>query len=144
MYLHSQSRSHVRLTVNQSVSQYVLMSSPLWFSWPDVCYCLTITVVSLWDALSDQRSGLSIYLHSQSRVTLLLTVSQYILVPSPLWACQQTLFSVWRFLSEHFFLVSVGRPLWREFVSVICVSVCSNLYENEIRTFHVFTQLSDI
>jgi hypothetical protein len=40
----------------RSISQYVLM----WFSWPDVCYCVTITVVSLWGVLSDERSGLSI------------------------------------------------------------------------------------
>jgi hypothetical protein len=36
-----------------------LMTSPFWFSWADVCYCLTITVVSLWGALSDERSSLS-------------------------------------------------------------------------------------
>jgi hypothetical protein len=30
-----------------SVSKYVLMSSPFWFSWPDVCYCMTITVVEV-------------------------------------------------------------------------------------------------
>jgi hypothetical protein len=51
----------------RSVSQ-VLMSSPFWFSWPDVCYCLTVTVVSLWGAPSDERSGLSIVsqsLHSE-------------------------------------------------------------------------------
>jgi hypothetical protein len=28
------------------------MSSPFWFSWPHACYCLTITGVSLWGALS--------------------------------------------------------------------------------------------
>jgi hypothetical protein len=55
----AQSQSHVT-TEGQSVSQYVLMSSLFWFSLPDICYCLTITVVSLWGALSEERSGLSI------------------------------------------------------------------------------------
>jgi hypothetical protein len=59
--------------------------------------------------------------------------SQYVLVPSPLWACDQTLSTVWRFLSESCFLVSVGRPLWREFefeysysscIATDCLSAC--------------------
>jgi hypothetical protein len=41
------------------VSQCVLVSSHFWFSWPDVSYCLAITVVAFWCALSDERSGLS-------------------------------------------------------------------------------------
>jgi hypothetical protein len=36
------------------------LSSPFWFSQPDVCYCLMITVVSLWGTLCDERSGLLI------------------------------------------------------------------------------------
>jgi hypothetical protein len=43
----------------QSVSQYVLVSSPLWNLWPDVVFCLKVAVLSLWGALSDERSGLS-------------------------------------------------------------------------------------
>jgi hypothetical protein len=53
------------------------------------------------------------------------SVSQYVLVPSPPWAREQTLFPVWRFLSEIPFLVSVGRHLWREVGSVI---LCLSLY----------------
>jgi hypothetical protein len=66
----------------------------------------------------------------QSRIELRYdwrSVSQYVLVLSQLWACDQTLFPVWRFLSESYFLVSAGRPLWREVGSAICVSVSSNL-----------------
>jgi hypothetical protein len=60
---HSHTQSHITTDgqpVSQSVSQYVLVSCPFWCRWPDVCYCLTITVVPLWGALSDERSGLSI------------------------------------------------------------------------------------
>jgi hypothetical protein len=35
------------------------MSSPIWGSWPDIYYCLTVTVLFLWGALSDGRTGLS-------------------------------------------------------------------------------------
>jgi hypothetical protein len=46
IYYFGQSQSHVT-TDGQSVIQYLLMSSHLWFSWPDVSYCLTITVMYL-------------------------------------------------------------------------------------------------
>jgi hypothetical protein len=49
----------LRLTVGQSVSQSVLVSSPIWGSWPDIYYCLTVTVLSLWGTLSDERTVLS-------------------------------------------------------------------------------------
>jgi hypothetical protein len=48
------------------------MSSPFWFSWSDVGYCLTITVVVFVGRLSDERSGLSIVsqsLHFKSFVS---------------------------------------------------------------------------
>jgi hypothetical protein len=51
------------------------------------------------------------------------SVSQYVLVASPLWACDQTLFPVWRFMSESCFLVSVGCPLWREVGFASCQSL---------------------
>jgi hypothetical protein len=44
----------LRLTVSQSVSQSVLVSSPVWGSWPDIYYFLTATVLFLWGALSDE------------------------------------------------------------------------------------------
>jgi hypothetical protein len=31
------------------------VSSPIWASWPDIYYCLTVTVLFLWGALSDER-----------------------------------------------------------------------------------------
>jgi hypothetical protein len=37
-----------QLTVSQSVSQSVLVSSPILRSWPDVCFCLTVAVLSFW------------------------------------------------------------------------------------------------
>jgi hypothetical protein len=44
--------SHI-VTDCQSVSQSV------WGSGPDIYYCLTVTVLSLWGTLSDERAGLS-------------------------------------------------------------------------------------
>jgi hypothetical protein len=43
----------------RSVSQYVVVSSSLWNPWPDITFCLQVAVLSLWGALSDERSGLS-------------------------------------------------------------------------------------
>jgi hypothetical protein len=47
----------------RSVSQYVLVSSPLWNLWPDVTSCLKVAVLSLLGALSDEKSGLSSVSH---------------------------------------------------------------------------------
>jgi hypothetical protein len=38
------------------------MSSFIWGSWPDIYYCLTVTVLFLWGALPDNRTGLSFYM----------------------------------------------------------------------------------
>jgi hypothetical protein len=35
------------------------VSSPIWGSRPDIYYSLTVTVLFLWGALSDERTGLS-------------------------------------------------------------------------------------
>jgi hypothetical protein len=48
----------VKVTLRLTVSQWVLVSSPVWGSWPDVYYCLTVTVLLLWGYLSDVRTGL--------------------------------------------------------------------------------------
>jgi hypothetical protein len=45
-------------SVSQSVSQYVLVSSPLWNLRLDIIFCLKVAVLSPWGALSDERSGL--------------------------------------------------------------------------------------
>jgi hypothetical protein len=44
------------------VGQCVLVSSPVWGSWPDVSYFLTVTVLSISGAHSYERSGLSFVL----------------------------------------------------------------------------------
>jgi hypothetical protein len=41
----------------RSVSQNVLVLSSLWDLWPDIIFCLKFAVLSLWDALCDERSG---------------------------------------------------------------------------------------
>jgi hypothetical protein len=53
----------LRLTVSQSVSQYVLVSSTLvglatTFYFLSECCCLKFAVLFLWGALSDERTGL--------------------------------------------------------------------------------------
>jgi hypothetical protein len=53
---HSKSKSHYN---RRPVCQSVLVSRPIWVSWPDINLCLTFTVLSMSGAPSDQRSGLS-------------------------------------------------------------------------------------
>jgi hypothetical protein len=52
------------------------------------------------------------------RVTLQLTVSQFVLVSSPIWDFRPERF----FFFEVTVLSYLGRPLWREVGSVICQS----------------------
>jgi hypothetical protein len=52
----SKSKSHYD---RRSVGQSVLVSSPIWVSWPDINFCLSFTVLSMSGAPSDARSGLS-------------------------------------------------------------------------------------
>jgi hypothetical protein len=42
-----------------SVSQYVLVLSPFCNLWPDIIFCMKVSVLSLWGALYDEMSGLS-------------------------------------------------------------------------------------
>jgi hypothetical protein len=51
----SESKSHCDW---RSVSQSILVSSPVWDSWPDIYWCLIVTVLFLWSAISDGRMGL--------------------------------------------------------------------------------------
>jgi hypothetical protein len=62
----------------RSVNLSVLVSSPVWGSWPDSSYCLTVTVLSLGGgaALSDERLGLSFF--SLSAVISQLSICSYI------------------------------------------------------------------
>jgi hypothetical protein len=50
-----------------SVNQLVLVSSPIWGLWPDIYYSLTVTVLFLWGALYDKRTGLSFVYAAGSR-----------------------------------------------------------------------------
>jgi hypothetical protein len=63
---------------------------------------------------------------SQSHITT-DGVSHYVKVSSPSGTCDQILLSVRRLFSEICCLVSMGRPIWREVGSVICLSLSSNL-----------------
>jgi hypothetical protein len=47
-----------------SVSNYVLVSSPLWDLWPDITSCLKVAAMSLWGTLSDERTGLQFAVQS--------------------------------------------------------------------------------
>jgi hypothetical protein len=49
----------VKVTLRLTVSQSVLVSSPIWGVWPGIYYCLTVIVLLLWGALSDERTDLS-------------------------------------------------------------------------------------
>jgi hypothetical protein len=51
------SKVKVKVTLRLTVSQSVLVLSPIWGSGPDIYYCLTVTVFFLWGALSDERTG---------------------------------------------------------------------------------------
>jgi hypothetical protein len=73
----SWSESHV-MTDSQSVSQSVLVSSPFWESWPD--YSLVwwlLRSLSSWDALSDERVGLS-FVRSLSLYHTVMFVYNYL------------------------------------------------------------------
>jgi hypothetical protein len=73
----------LRLIVGQSVSL-------TWGSWPDIYYCLTVTVLFLWGVLSDERTGLSFVYAAGSR--------------------QRSLSRVWvPWISRPYFTVSVLR-----------------------------------
>jgi hypothetical protein len=54
----------------RSVSLSVLVSSPSCSSWPDVFFFVKVAVLSIWGALSDERSGLSFVTHSQAIVSI--------------------------------------------------------------------------
>jgi hypothetical protein len=56
----SESELRSKLCYNgRSVSQSVLVSSPIWDPRLDFCYCQTVAVLLIWGALSDKRTCLS-------------------------------------------------------------------------------------
>jgi hypothetical protein len=110
----------------QSVSQYVLVPSPLCGRLTRYCFlfkCLSLKFVdlSLWGALSDEKPGVSFV---RVRVTLRLTVSHSVSLGAEptLWTFDQILLPFQEFGSGICCPVSVGRPLWRETGSAICQS----------------------
>jgi hypothetical protein len=115
--------ARVRVTLRLTVSQYVLVSSSLCGRMTRYCFLfkslgLEFFVLSLWGVLSEERSGLSFV-----RVTLRLTVSQYVLVSSPLCGCLTRYCFLVKSLSLEFVVLSsVERSLWREAGSVLCKS----------------------
>jgi hypothetical protein len=50
----SQSQSQSHITTD---GQSVLVSSPVWGSWPDIYFRMKVAVLSIWGALSDERTG---------------------------------------------------------------------------------------
>jgi hypothetical protein len=50
----------------RSVSQSALVSKSLWNLWPDISSCRKVAVLSLWGALSDERTGLQFAVQSLS------------------------------------------------------------------------------
>jgi hypothetical protein len=55
----SQSQSQSYITTDGQAASLSWNKAPIWGLWPDLYYCLTITVLFLWDALSDESTGLS-------------------------------------------------------------------------------------
>jgi hypothetical protein len=53
------------VTLRLAISLSVLVSSPLWYSWPNIGSRLTLTVLSMWGALFDERSDQSPVSHCQ-------------------------------------------------------------------------------
>jgi hypothetical protein len=54
----------VEVTLRLTVSQYVLVSSPLWDLRPDLTSCRKVAVLFLWGAQSDERTRLQFVVQS--------------------------------------------------------------------------------
>jgi hypothetical protein len=83
----AQAEVTLRLTVSQSVSQYVLVSSPLWTLWSDITSCLKVSVLfllgrPLWR--EDGSAVCSLITHwSESRKTRSHTLLSHLRLPQP-------------------------------------------------------------
>jgi hypothetical protein len=135
----------VRVTLRLIVSQYVLVSSPLCGRLTRYCFLfksmgLKCVVLSLWGALSDQRSvsqGQSHFTADSQSVCLGFEPT--------LWTFHQILLPFQELESGICCPVSVERPLWREAGSFLCNSQSSHLsvctFTIYIFVFHTFTHL---
>jgi hypothetical protein len=82
----SSQRSKSKSRYNRrSAGQSVLVSRPIWVSCPNINYCLTMTILSMSGALSDERSGLSSHLNCFSSIILLLAFASYF-ISDCLWS----------------------------------------------------------
>jgi hypothetical protein len=57
-YTESESESESYLTTDSQSASLSWNKAPIWGLRPDIYYSLTITVLFLWSALSDERTGL--------------------------------------------------------------------------------------
>jgi hypothetical protein len=55
----SESESESYVTTDSQLASLSWNKAPIWGLWPDINYSFTITVLLLWGALSDERTGLS-------------------------------------------------------------------------------------
>jgi hypothetical protein len=51
--------AQVKVTLRLTVNQFVLVSNSIWGLWQDVSCCSTVTVLSMWGAVTNLRTGLS-------------------------------------------------------------------------------------
>jgi hypothetical protein len=65
-YLESESESESYVTTDGQPASLSWDKAPIWGLRPDLYYLVTVTVLFLWGALSDERSGLSLPLPAQS------------------------------------------------------------------------------
>jgi hypothetical protein len=93
-----------------------------WYSFPSEGCSLKVTVSFLWGALSGQSVSMS-WCRAHSRT------------------CDLILLPIGGLQSESYYLVSVGRPLWREDVSTICRAITQR---PESRRTHNHTLLSHL
>jgi hypothetical protein len=108
----------VKITLRLTVSQYVLMSNPFWFSRPDVGYCwrLLFCLCGTPSLTRDRvcRLSLRVCIFKSSSVPVILrqTVSRPVLlgVGPTLGLMSRFKFS----LFDNLFIPYVGSPLWRE------------------------------
>jgi hypothetical protein len=129
IYIYIKVEVTLRLTVSQSVSQYVSMSwyrAPLWDLRPDITSCRNVVV---WNLRSCIYWAPSLTRGRVSKSKLLYDWQSVCLgIEHPCGICDQILLPVGMLLYEICGLVSVGRPLWREdgsaIRSVLTLSFC--------------------